>query len=238
MTNLLIEILNNITVNKWCFNYNGACSTCGMAEVKNELNKYTIDEIVDGFKNLDFENKEVQKNIVGLEKLFSLMTGPYTVWNDRGSIEALKDFFKSNKNTNPYIKRLKTSDYKTFWDNWSLQQHEWEKGLDDQVTRAKERGEFESSLIKNDVEDRNSGLREKLIEQLNEMTIYEKLVFMSNDTKHTPKYYPGNIAYHTTQEDIDKLDSNQYENISKMFNMYIKGNSPWGKFKKRFLNGR
>jgi len=235
MTNLLIEILNNITVSQWCFNYNGACSTCGMMDVKNELKKYGIDEIVESFENLDFEDREVQKYIVGLEKLFSLMTGPYTVWNDRNKIKELRELLKSKENDNPYIERLQASDYKTFWDNWSLQQIEWEKELEAQIVRAKDRREFESGLIKNDIEDRKNGLREKLIEKLNGMSSYDKLLVMVNDARHSPKFYPTNMTNQITDEDIKKLDSSQYNQLCSMFSKYIKGKTPWGRFRKRFI---
>jgi len=232
MSNLIIQIIDTILDNKLCFNYNGACSTCGMVDVKNELKKYSIDEIVSDFEDLDFEDEEIQKYIIGLEKLFSLMTGPYTVWDNRNKVDDLKEFLKSKQNENRYIERLLASDHKTFWDNWHLQQLAWEKELKTQVVRAKERREFESSLIKNDIEDRKNGQREKLIEELNGMTSYNKLLVMANDTRHSPKFYPTSMAYQITDADIKKLDSTQYIRLRKMFSKYIKRQTPWGRFRK------
>jgi len=238
MSNLLIEIIDTILDNKLCFNYNGACSTCGMKDVKNELKKYSIDEIIIGFKNLDFKDREVQKYIVSLEKLFSLMTGPYTVWHNQNKLKDLKEFLRSKQNDSRYIERLLASDYKTFWDNWNLQQLEWEKELKTQVVRAKERREFESSLIRNDIKDRKNGQREKLIENLNGMTSYDKLLVMVNDIRHSPKFYPTNMAYQITAEDIKKLDSIQHNKLRKMFSKYIKRQIPWGRFRKKLIKNK
>lgn len=238
MNNLIIEILNKITASNLCFQYDGACSTCGMMDVKHYLKKYSIDEIVDGYKDLDFENKEVQEYIIGLEKLFSLMTGPHTVWNDRNKIKELTEFLKLEQNDNPYIKRLLESHSETYWNKWELKYNEHVAKQEEQERKAQERRQYISTLKENDKKDRENDLRDKLISALNEMTNYEKLVHMSNDSRHTPKFYPGNIAYHTTQEDIDMLDNDQYKNLCKMFNMRIKGSTAWGKFKKRFLNLR
>ena len=117
---LVIDIVDKILLNKWCFNYNGSCGTCGMSDVKNELKKYHINEIIDSFKNLDFENKKVQKNIVGLKKLYSLITGPYTVWHNQDKVDEFREFLKLNKDDNPYIEQLQESDYKIYWENWKL----------------------------------------------------------------------------------------------------------------------
>lgn len=93
-----------------------------------------------------------------------------------------------------------------------------------------------AQLRKNDVEDRTNGAREALIAKLNKMTSYEKLTVMAGDTRHTVKFYPTNMAYQVTQEDVNKLDKDQYLNISKMLNTRIKGSSPWGQFKQKFFN--
>ena len=235
MTNLLIKIIDIILENNWCFMYNGSCGTCGMGEVKKELKKYTLDEIIDAFKNLDFKNIEVQKYICEIEKLYSLITGPYGVWKDQNKIEELREYVQLQESDSTYIKRLQASDYETFWDNWSLQQLAWEKELEAQIVRAKDRKKFESGLIKNDIEDRKNGQREKLIENLNGMTSYDKLLVMVNDIRHSPKFYPTNMAYQITAEDIKKLDSIQHSKLRKMFSKYIKRQTPWGKFRKRFI---
>jgi hypothetical protein len=90
-------------------------------------------------------------------------------------------------------------------------------------------------LQKNDVEDRKNGVREALIAKLNKMTSYEKLLVMAGDVRHTVKFYPTNMAYQVTQEDINKLDKDQYLNVSMMLNMHIKGSTPWGQFKKKYF---
>ena len=56
---------------------------------------------------------------------------------------------------------------------------------------------------------------------------------MSEDDKHTPKYYPGHFAYTTSQEDIDKLTPTQYRNLRSMFYTHIESPSQWIGFKKK-----
>ena len=90
-------------------------------------------------------------------------------------------------------------------------------------------------LISNDIEDRKNGLRGQLIEELNSLSPYEKLVKMADDTRHSVKYYPKNMAYQITKEDFSKLSSVRLENIKRMSNMKIKGSTPWGQFKFRLL---
>jgi len=237
MTNLLIEILDRITVNDWCFGYNGACSTCGMMDVKNELKKYSMDEIIEGFESIDFAKIGFQKNIVGLEKLFSLITGPHAVWSNQDKIKRLKKFLASKQNSSHYFTRLLKSDYRTFWDQWSLEQLKWEEEMKVQSLRAKERRKFESILTKNDIEDRKRGARKKLIERLDGMSSYDKLLVLANDTNHSPKFYPKNMAYQITDADIERLDLVHYDKLLKMFSKYIKRQTPWGGFKQRLISG-
>ena len=122
MKNLLLQIIDTIKEHNWCFKHNGACSTCGMMDVKDELKKYDIDDIIDGFEELDFEDNEIRENIVGLEKLYSLMSGPYTVWNAKSKIHRLGISLKSKAYKDPYLMRILASDYDTYWTKWEKNQ--------------------------------------------------------------------------------------------------------------------
>ena len=239
MKNLLLQIIDTIIENKWCFKYNGSCSTCGMMDVRNELKKYNIDEIINSFKNLDFDDIEVQKRMVGLKKLYSLMTGPYTVWNAQDKINELKVFLESEIDKNPYISSLLESDHDTYWTKWEenrILSEARSKTLENkEQSIAKQRKQYISQLKANDKEDRENGSRDKLIDKLNKMTTYEKLVLMSNDTRHTVKYYPGNIARGTIPEYISMLSSKQYEGLRKLLDMPVKGPSPWATFKRTYF---
>ncbi len=242
MKNLLLQIIDIIIENKWCFNHNGACSTCGMIDVKNELKKYNIDDIVESFKELNFNESAVKKNIVGLEKLYSLLTGPYTVWNAKNKINKLRIFLESQEDKHPYLLRILASDYDTYWTKWEenyiLREARSKAREDKEQAIAKQRKKYIAQLKENDKKDRTNGMRDVLINKLDEMTTYEKLILMSEDTEHTCKFYPGNIVHDTIPEYIDMLSDEQYRGLYKLFDMHVKGPSPWSTFKKKYLQGR
>ena len=239
MKNLLLQIIDTIIENKWCFKHNGACSTCGMMDVKNELKKYNIDKIIEAFEELNFEDTDVTENIVGLEKLYSLMTGPYTVWNAKSKINRLNMSLKSKEYDHPYLSRILASDYNTYWTEWEAKSKENQKLFEAQENKRQELGkkrkEYIAQLKENDKRDRENGTRDILIDKLNKMTTYDKLVLMAEDTEHTCKFYPGNIAYDTIPEYINMLSSTHYEGLRKLFDMHVKGPSPWATFKKKYF---
>lgn len=239
MKNLLLQIIDTIIENKWCFKHNGACSTCGMMDVKNELKKYNIDKIIEAFEELNFEDTDVAENIVGLEKLYSLMTGPYTVWNAKSKINRLNISLNSKEYDHPYLSRILASDYNTYWTKWEAKSKENQKLFEAQENKRQELGkkrkEHIAHLKENDQRDRKNGTRDILIEKLNKMTTYDKLVLMAEDTEHTCKFYPGNIAHETIPEYINMLNDKQYEGLCKLFEMPVKGPSPWASFKKKYF---
>ncbi len=100
--NRLFIIIKKILEEKWCFNYDGACGTCGMINVKKELQKYSFEEIIKSYETLDFKNNILCKRYIQeLKKIYSLITGRYTVYN------ALFDFNKlDEKLTKKYPKNL------------------------------------------------------------------------------------------------------------------------------------
>lgn len=100
--------------------------------------------------------------------------------------------------------------------------------------KTKKRKIYTQKLISNDIEDRKNGLRKQLIEKLNSLSSYEKLVVMAEDTRHSVKYYPTNIAYAITKEDIVNLNKEQQSNLFAMTAMRLKSSTPWGVFKKKF----
>ena len=235
MKNLLLQIIDIIIENKWCFNYNGACGTCGMQDVKNELKKYNIDDIIESFKELNFEDTDVAENIVGLEKLYSLITGPYTVWYTHNKINKLRIFWESKEYKHPYLLRLLASDHDTYWAKWQEKQDKLEVQENKRQELGRKRKEHIAQLKENDKKDRANGMRDILIDKLNKMTTYEKLILMSEDTEHTCKFYPGNIVHETIPEYINMLSDKQYEGLCKLFDMHVKGPSPWATFKKKYF---
>lgn len=100
---------------------------------------------------------------------------------------------------------------------------------------ASKRKTYVKKLISNDIEDRKNGLRKQLIEELNSLSTYEKLLKMADDKRHSIKYYPKNMAYQITKEDIAKLSLTRLENLKKMSRMKIKSSTPWGQFKRKLL---
>jgi len=80
--NKLFIIIKKTLEEKWCLDYDGVCSTCGMMDVKKELQKYSFKEIIDSYESLDFENdilcEEYQEEI---KKIYSFLTANNTVYN-------------------------------------------------------------------------------------------------------------------------------------------------------------
>ena len=149
---------------------------------------------------------------------------------------------ESQEDKHPYLLRILASDYDTYWTKWEenyiLREARSKAREDKEQAIAKQRKKYIAQLKENDKKDRTNGMRDVLINKLNEMTTYEKLILMSEDTEHTCKFYPGNIVHDTIPEYIDMLSDEQYRGLYKLFDMHVKGPSPWSTFKKKYLQGR
>ena len=102
--------------------------------------------------------------------------------------------------------------------------------------KAKEKQQYTAQLVLNDLEDRGNLVRENLIRELEILSDLDKLILMANDKRHSIKFYPKNLAYQTTEDDIKKLSFEQQKNLVQMSNIKMKGYTPWGGFKKKLHN--
>lgn len=100
---------------------------------------------------------------------------------------------------------------------------------------SKNRKLYEKQLIQNDEKGRKDGSQVNLRKKLQNLSSYDKLVIMADDTTHSAKYYPKNMAYAITKEDIHKLSKIRKDNLLKICSIQVKGSSPWGHFKKKLL---
>jgi len=97
-------------------------------------------------------------------------------------------------------------------------------------TTAKNRKRNIIILKENEAQDRALGLREILIEELASMSNEERLIKLAEDDRHSPKYYPLNMFYNITREEIQNLKPEHRSKLSKKFDIPLK-KSPWKKFK-------
>ena len=95
--------------------------------------------------------------------------------------------------------------------------------------RVFERKSLESYMSENDMKCRQSGEREMFLNELNKLTLEEKLLKLAYDTEHSPKYYPGNIIHETSVEILKSLDSDIQRKLFHRLNISLK-KSPWKAF--------
>ena len=116
----------------------------------------------------------------------------------------------------------------------------YRQAIEDEETyrseKAKERKLYTAQLVLNDLEDRGNLVRENLIRELEILSDLDKLILMANDKRHSIKFYPKNLAYQTTEDDIKKLSFEQQKNLVQMSSIKMKGYTPWGGFKKKLHN--
>ncbi len=85
-------------------------------------------------------------------------------------------------------------------------------------------------------EEKEEIKRREVIRKNKESIAYESLVEIINNPGCP---YSSDVAVYARQEDIDRLSDKQYENLCQMYShLSINADTPWAKFKEKFLNGR
>jgi hypothetical protein len=123
---------------------------------------------------------------------------------------------------------------KEYLDQYDNEQFQIAKRIEKEQQKAQERREYQNYLKQNNRIDNENGWKSSLYIKLNSLSTFEKLEVMANDTRHSPKFYPSNMAYQISKEDIQKLDNSKRANLRKMFSIKIHGPSPWASFKKKY----
>ncbi len=78
--------------------------------------------------------------------------------------------------------------------------------------------------------------RNEALKKYNESIAYNSLLEIVNNPGRS---YSSDIAKYTRQEDVDRLSNEQYEKLCQMYShLSVNANTPWAKFKEKFLNGR
>lgn len=195
---LLNQIIDEIRKNKWCFNYNGACSTCGMEDVKNYLAQYKIDEIIRSFEEYDYENIVSERSyyFIGLKKIYSLLTNYYEEF-DFGSFEQrLSKLYPENI----YAQEVISSNYNTYWDAWEKKQIQKEIDQKEYAQWFKKTVIIRKADIQNDHQLRKSQYRKDLIQKLFELDIKKRVSHIANDREHEIKFYPSLLILEKKEE--------------------------------------
>ena len=100
----------------------------------------------------------------------------------------------------------------------------------------KERTSNTRYLKMNDKTDREAGLRDVFLAELNKLSLEEKFIWLINDTRHSPKYYPKNMAGAASNEFLLNLEDSIIQKLIEKFNKVNLKRSPWNKFKQRLLS--
>jgi hypothetical protein len=231
--NLLLKIIHKIHDNKWCFNFNGACSTCGMQDVKSELKNYRLKDVIVAIETFDFENETLcRKYITDLQKIYSLVTGKYSVYLEKYSFFEFEKNLKNNFQDNQFVECLLEANYNTYWRKWKIQR-EAKELIEQRLSSDRElRIEKRKKLAQSDNKLRNSQYRTGLIEQLSKMRIEQRLDYLANDIKHTIKFYPSILVI----EAEDKLPDFDITILKRLYQKLVDskvGIGPWRRFKKK-----
>lgn len=199
--NVLIELIDKIHKENWCFQFNGACSTCGMQDVHNEIRKYDGHVIIESFEKLyvnDF-NKFVEY-LTPLRAIYSLITYNYApLWFTSFNFKRYeKDILEKYSDGNNYVwKHLFSSNAVTYWAAWQkrMDEYEWKtkKGLNDQQL-AKKAKLKQKQIDHKQRQEKYRKLRQSTINELEEMTLEERLLYIISDDKHPIQFYPASLV--------------------------------------------
>lgn len=191
--NILFTIIDRIETKGWCFKYNGACSTCGMMSVKKELKKYTFEEIIQGFNQIDYNNEPLCiKYITALEKIYSLVTSHHTIYKTKDySFKVFETLLRTRYPNNYYVDSLINSNSITYWHKWEQKQRQRQN---EQMCLAKERKTRLDRVKKLRQEEhllRGSDYHINLIKKIERLNIKQRVEYLAYDNKHTIKFYPS-----------------------------------------------
>ncbi len=191
--NILFTIIDKIETNEWCFKYNGACSTCGMMSVKKELKKYTFEEIIQGFDQIDYNNDLLcAKYITALEKIYSLITSRNTICKTKEySFKTFEIQLRTRYPNNYYVDSLINSNSITYWHKWEQKQRIRQNEQMHLATERKARLEIVKKSRQEDHLLRGSDYHINLIKKIERLNIKQRVEYLAYDNKHTIKFYPS-----------------------------------------------
>lgn len=86
-----------------------------------------------------------------------------------------------------------------------------------------------------DLEDRKNGIREMFLNELNNLSLDEKLQQLASDDTHSPKYYPTSIVNDSTIEVLQNLDKGLLEKLLERMQIPLR-KSPWKSFRNRLYS--
>lgn len=223
--NILLKLIDKINEEKWCFQYWGSCTTCGMMDVKRELKKYSFEDIIEAFRDLDY-NDNVAEHREGLYKIYSLITGDNTVYTENFNFLDFEKKLKEKYPNNAIVSALIFSNYYTYWENWSLRQKKYEKEAKLYRQLKKKEREENKAAREKDNTLRGSQYQKDLISTIKSMSMKERFTHIANDTIHTLKFYPA-ILLLEGNYDFKKIDTRILEKIFKKFSAIKARKSPW-----------
>jgi len=196
--NTLIKLIGKIHQERWCFKFNGGCSTCGMKDVHNEIRKYDSYEIIESFENMYIDDGDTFiEYLTSLQVIYSLITYIYAPewFKSFDFVQYEKMILEKYKNTNAYAwKTLFSSNATTYWKAWQkrMDEYEWKtkNGINDQQLAKKER-QKQKRIDHKQRQEKNRKYRHEIINNLEKMESMERLLYIVKDNKYPVHFYPS-----------------------------------------------
>ena len=237
----LFDIIKHIEDKNWCFQYGGACGTCGMTDVKNFFKQFEFQNIIALYKNLDYIHLNLNYNeIEGLKKIYSLLTSNYTVFNNDFDFKKFEEELNEKYPNSDLLKNLFLSNNMTYWKSWKEEQNnrkqiELDKTLDREIEMEKY-----TMMKSKDKSLQNSDYRKNLIDNLKSKNIDFIIEYLAEDEEHTIKFYPSVLVV-TAEDRLELFNRNHLQKINNKLSFFDVRKSPWKRFKKKlrwYLDGK
>ena len=230
--NLIDIILKEIKVKKWCFNYGGACSTCGMQDVKRYLENYSFAQILNAFETYDYCKYISFDTEDGIKKLYSLITGNYyepAKQSNFDFVEFEKRLLEKHPRC-PFVRSVTFSNEKSYSEAWIKSLASYEQNLLEQNAIHNEKKYKYRQKAYDEHFLRSSQYRKELVSRLFDMNLSERINYLADDEIHTIKFYPAYLVRDAIGN-LEKFDEQKLKIIYKKMSYLKSRNGPWSRFK-------
>ena len=109
----------------------------------------------------------------------------------------------------------------------------WKKKRAKEIEDTRNERHVRNAQRKRSTKDRDSGMRQNFITELNQLTLQEQLHQLATDETYSVEFYPTRIAGAATEEVINSLDEDTLMALRKKLKGKKRG--PWSNFKQRLL---
>lgn len=228
--NLLIEIMQKIEAERWCLQYGGICSTCGMRDARQELDKYAIEDMIEAIGSMDFNDHDLYRSpgflCTRLRMIYS-----YITIDNIPEFAILEDKLRRDFPDNDFITDLISSNIHTHWENQKLE----EKNQKIRKIQRQEERELLKKCNQKDHNLRRSQYRKDLIKKLEELNIEKRMEYIAHDTHHCIKFYPS-ILIIEAKESFNEFDKDILKKLLQKLQSSSHRRGPWSRFKLQLLS--